>query len=77
MYQRSLAAIMIVVMVPSAMAPCPYIFQIAALALSLAAMFTMLALGVMQLGFGFANLVLAPSVIITIKRPCGNHSAQE
>jgi hypothetical protein len=68
---------MIVVMVPITVAPCSYIFQIATAALSLAAMFTMLALCVMQLGFGFTDLLFAPSVIIVIKPPCGNHSAQE
>ena len=68
--------VMIVITVP-AMATCPRVFQITALALSLPAMFPVLALGVMQLGFGFTDLLFAPSVIIVIKRPCGNHSAQE
>jgi hypothetical protein len=70
---------MIVIVVPIMVAPCPRIFQIAALVLSLAAMFSVLALGVMQFGFGFTDLLFASSVIIVIAvhRPRGNCSAQE
>jgi hypothetical protein len=71
----AVVVVMIVISVP-AVAPCPHVFQIAALVLCLAAMLTMFALGIMQLGFGFADLLFALSVI-TINRPCGNHSAQE
>lgn len=73
-------AVVIPVMVPIAvMAACPRVFQITTLVLCLAAMVTVLALGVMQLSFGFADLLFALSVIIVIavKRPRGNHSAQE
>jgi hypothetical protein len=76
-----LAAVMIVITVvfPISVAPRPHVFQIAALVLCLAAMFTMFALGVMQLGFGFTDLLFALSIIVVIavKRPCGNNSAQE
>jgi hypothetical protein len=70
---------MIVIMVSIAVAPCPHVFQIAALVLSLAAMFSVLALGVVQFGFGFADLLFASSVIVVIAvhRSRGNCSAQE
>jgi hypothetical protein len=71
--------VMIVIVVPIMVAPCPRIFQITTAALCLAAVFTVLALRIMQLGFGFADLLFAPSVVIVIAvhRPCGNCSAQE
>jgi hypothetical protein len=77
--QWDLAAVvvMIVVVVPIAMAACPNVFQIAALVLCLAAVFSVLALCVMQLGFGFTDLLFAPSVIIPINGPRGNRAAQE
>jgi hypothetical protein len=70
---------MIVIVVPIMVATCSRAFQIAALALSLTAMFPVFAFCVMQLGFGFADLLFAFSVIIVIAvhRPCGNGSAQE
>jgi hypothetical protein len=78
MSQRSLAVIMIVVMVPvSVMAPCPRVFQVAALAFRLAAVLTMFALRIMQLMFRIADSFFAPSVVIAIKRPRGNYSAKE
>jgi len=74
MFQRSLVAIVIVV---SAMAPFARFFQIVATGLRLATMFTMLALRIVQLVFRVANPFLALSVVIAIKRPRGNCSAQE
>lgn len=68
---------MIVVVVPIAMAPCPNVFQITPLVFCLAAVFSVLALGVMQLGFGFTDLLFAPFVIVTIYGPRGDRSAQE
>jgi hypothetical protein len=70
--------VVIVVTVP-AMAPCPHVFQVTASVLRLAAVFSMLALRVMQLALGIADLLFAPSVIIVIaiQRPRGNRSTQE
>jgi hypothetical protein len=67
----------VMVVVPIMVAPCPRVFQVATAAFCLAAVFTMLALGVMQFVFGFANPVFAFSVVIAIKRPRGNRPAQE
>jgi hypothetical protein len=71
--------VMIVIMVPIMVASCPRIFQITTAALRLAAVFTVLALRIMQLGFGFADLLFAPSVVIVIAvhRPRWNCAAQE
>jgi hypothetical protein len=70
---------MIVIVVPIVVATCPRIFQVTTAALRLAAMVPVFALGVMQLGFGFTDLLFAFSVIIVIAvhRPRGNGSAQE
>ena len=70
---------MIVIVVPIMVATCPRIFQIATAALRLAAVFSVLALGVMQLGFGFTDLLFAPSVVIVIAvhRSRGYGPAQE
>jgi len=57
---------MIVIVVPIVVAPCPCIFQVAAAALRLAAVFTMLAFRIMQFVFRIADLLFAPSVIIVI-----------
>jgi hypothetical protein len=76
-----LAAIMvvIVIVVPIAMATCPRVFQVATAALRLAAVFTMLAFRIVQLALGIADLLYALSVVvmIAVKRPCWNRSAQE
>jgi hypothetical protein len=84
MSQRSLVVIVIVVVIPivvpvSVMAPCPRIFQVTTAAFRLATVLPVLAFSIVQFALGIANLVLAPSVIImiTVKTPCGNHSAQE
>jgi hypothetical protein len=75
---RSLAVIVVPIMVPvSAVASCPRIFQITAAALRLAAMFTVLAFRIMQLLLRIADSLLAFSVIIAVKRSCGNGPAQE
>jgi len=68
---------MIVIVVPIVVAPCPRIFQVATATLRLAAVFTVLAFRIVQFVFRIADLLFAPSVVIAIKRPCGNHSAQE
>jgi len=70
---------MIVIVVPIMVTSRPRIFQVATAALRLAAVFTVLALRIMQLGFGFADLLFTPSVIIVIAvhRSRGNCSAQE
>src|SRR5579864_1612533 len=68
---------MIVIVVPIAMAPCPHVFQITTAALRLAAVFPMLALRVVQFALCIADLLFAPSVVVTVYRPRGNCSAQE
>jgi hypothetical protein len=69
--------IMIVVVVPVAVAACSRIFQVAAAALCLAAVFTVLALRIVQLPLRIAESLFAPSVVIAIKRPRGNYPAHE
>jgi len=68
--------VMIVITVP-AMAPRPHVFQITAAALRLAAVFPVLAFRIVQLALRIANLLFAPSVVVTVYRPRGNRSAQE
>jgi len=68
---------MIVIMVPIAVAPCPRIFQIAAPALRLAAVFSMLAFCILQLVLCIAYLLFAFSVVVTVYRTRGDRSAQE
>src|SRR5579864_9547134 len=68
---------MIVIVVPIAVAPRPHVFQITTAALRLAAVFTVLALRVVQLALCIAYLLFAPSVVVTVYRPRGNRSAQE
>jgi hypothetical protein len=72
----AVVVVMIVISVP-AVAPCPHVFQIAALVLCLAAVFTMFAFRIMQFALGIADLLLTPSVIIAVERSCGNRSAKE
>jgi uncharacterized membrane protein len=72
----------IVVMIPimvavSAMAPCPHVFQVTTAALRLAAVFTVLAFGVMQFSLRITDLLLAFSIVITVYRPRGDRSAQK
>jgi hypothetical protein len=77
---RSLVAVVIMVMIVitvPAVAPRPHIFQITTAVSRLAAVFTMLAFRIMQSALGVADLLFAPSVIITVKRFYGNRSAQE
>jgi hypothetical protein len=70
--------VMIVVVVPvSVMAPFARFFQIVAAGLRLAAVFTVLAFGIVQFAFRIADSLFALSVVIAIKRPCGNCSTQE
>ena len=61
----------------SMMAPFTRFFQIVAAGLRLAAVFTVLALGIMQFALRIADSLFALSVVIAIKCPCGNHSAQK
>src|SRR6476646_8602374 len=68
---------MIVIMVPITMAPCPHVFQVTTAALRLAAVLTVLALRVVQLALCIADLLCAPSVVVTVYRPRGDGSAQE
>lgn len=68
---------MIVVMVPITMAPFTRFFQIVAAGLRLAAVLTVLALGIVQLALRIADSLFALSIVIGIKRSRGNHSAQE
>jgi hypothetical protein len=68
--------VMIVIAVAT-MAPCPCVFQVPTLALRLSAVFSVFAFRILQFALGIANLLLALPVIIAIKRPRGNHSAQE
>jgi len=68
---------MISIVVPVAMAPCPHVFQVTTAALRLAAVFTMLALRIVQFPLRIADLLLAPSVIIVINRPRGDRPAHE
>jgi len=72
-----MVVIMIVVVVPIAVAACSRIFQVATAALCLAAVFTVLALRIMQLLLRIAEPLFALSVVIAIKRPRGNYPAQE
>jgi hypothetical protein len=72
-----MVVIMIVVVVPIAVAACSRIFQVATAALCLAAVFTVLALRIMQLPLRIAESLFALSVVIAIKRPRGNYPAQE
>jgi hypothetical protein len=69
--------VMIVIMVPIAVAPCPRIFQVAAPVLCLAAVFTMLAFCILQLMLCIAYLLFAFSVVVTVYRTHGDRSAQE
>ena len=71
-----MVAVMVMVAV-AVVAPCPRIFQITTPALRLAAVFTMLALRIMQLLLRIAESLFALSVVIAIKRPRGNYPAQE
>jgi hypothetical protein len=68
-----------IVITVSAMAPCPHVFQVTPLILCLAAVFPVFAFRIVQLAFGIADLLLAPSVVIVIAvhRSRGNGSAQE
>jgi len=68
---------MISIVVPVAMAPCPHVFQVTTAALRLAAVFTMLALRIVQFPLRIADSLLALSVIIAIKRPRGDRRAQD
>jgi hypothetical protein len=71
---------MIVVVVPvSAMAPLARFFQVVAAGLRLTAVFTVLALGIVQSALRVADSLLALSVVIVVavQRPRGNRSAQE
>jgi hypothetical protein len=74
-----MVVIMIVVMVSITVAPCPRIFQVATAALRLAAVVPVLAFRILQLALGIADLLFALSVVvmIAVKRPCWNRSAQE
>src|SRR5438309_9197634 len=79
---QSLAAIMIVVVVMivvpiAVMAPGPCVFQVTAAALGLAAAFPVFAFRIVQLLFRFLHLPFAFIVVVAVKRPCGNNSAQE
>jgi hypothetical protein len=67
---------MIVIMV-TMMAPFARFFQIVAAGLCLAAVFTVLALGIVQLALRVADSLLALSVIIAVYRSCRDGSAQE
>jgi hypothetical protein len=78
MSQRSLAAIVVMIVVAVAvMAPFARFFQIVAAGLRLAAVFTVLALGIVQFALRIADSLFALSVVIAVKRPRGNHSAQK
>ena len=68
--------VMIVVAV-AVMAPFARFFQIVTAGLRLAAVFTVLAFGIVQFALRIADSLFALSVVIAIKCPCGNHSAQE
>jgi hypothetical protein len=70
--------VMIAVMV-AVVAPSSCIFQVAAAALRLTAVFPVLAFRILQLALGIVDLLFALSVVIVIavKRPCGNRSAQK
>jgi len=67
----------IVVVVPITMAPFTRFFQFVAAGLRLAAVFTMLALGIVQFALSIADSLFALSVIIAIKRPRWHRSAKE
>jgi hypothetical protein len=69
--------IVVVIVVPIPVAACPRVFQIATAALRLAAVFTVLALRIMQLLLRIAEPLFALSVVIAIQRPRGNYPAQE
>jgi hypothetical protein len=75
---RSLAVIPIVIAVP-VMAPLARFFQVMAACLRLAAVFTVLALGLAQSALRVADSLLAPSVavVVAVQRPRGNCPAQE
>src|SRR5215831_12626087 len=68
-----------IVIVVSAMAPFARFFQVVAAGLCLAAVFTVLALGILQPALRIADSLLALSVIIVVavQRPRGECSAQE
>ena len=69
--------VVMMIVVPIMVTSCPRIFQVATAALRLAAVFTVLALGIMQFALRIADSLFALSVIIAVYRPCGNCSAQE
>jgi hypothetical protein len=69
--------IVVVIAVMSAAAAFPRLFQIAAPVLGLAAAFTVLANGLLQLIFRVADPLLALSVVVAVKRLRGNGAAQE
>jgi len=74
----NLAVIVVMIAVTvSMMAPFTRFFQIVAAGLRLAAVFTVLALGIMQFALRIADSLFALSVVIAVYRPCGNCSAQE
>jgi hypothetical protein len=72
-----MVVIAVMVVVPITVAPCPRVFQVATAVFCLAAVFTMLALGIMQLVLRIADSFFALSVVIAVKRPRGNCPAQE
>lgn len=68
---------MVVIVVAVSVATCPRCFHIAATALRLAAVLTVLAFCIVHLVFGFADPLLAFAVIITVKRLYGDGSSQK
>jgi hypothetical protein len=77
---QKLPAIMVVIVVTvSAMASFPRFFQIVTAGLRLAAVFTVLALGIVQSALRIADSLLALSVVVvvTVKGPRRDRSAQE
>jgi hypothetical protein len=69
----------VIAIVISAMAPFACFFQVMAAGLCLAAVFTVLALGIAQSALGIADSLLALSVVVVVavQRPRGERSAQE